>query len=408
MRRESRIHLVLYMLVLLGLMGTVGSYADTNVALNKPATANHWSAPPYGAVDGDIETSWNAGHWATPSNPYWLLVDLEGVYRPDHIVLYGDEATNWSAYYYVDYVLEYSEDNVHWYLIQTGKLYDDPTNYPGDPIDNVDDVPLSGEIAMRYVRVTIVGGTHWAHLAELQVYADPFDVTYEGDSLLSTEGNPTVDAYLAATLRDGEGNVVDVDGEEVTFTLTADGIGVIVATGYSVNGVAEAVEPLAPAIYDVDISVEGSDATAHAILVVFNPEGGFTTGGGWIVPQEDGLNTYPNQRANFGFNAKYKNGLSSGHIEFRYSDGYMDLKSTSIEQLVITGGQIAQFKGWASVNQEEANWFFVKAIDNSDPGTGIDTFEIKVWAPGVSPESDPTERAGGILSGGNIVVHAKN
>ncbi len=112
-------------------------------------------------------------------------------------------------------------------------------------------------------------------------------------------------------------------------------------------------------------------------------------------------------RANFGFNARYRQGGAAGHIEFRYSDGHIDLKSTSIEQVVITGGKIVQFKGWARVNGEDAHWFFTKGIDNGEPGVNSDLFDIKTWAPGVDPEGDPTERAGGVLQGGNIVVHAR-
>ncbi len=72
-----------------------------------------------------------------------------------------------------------------------------------------------------------------------------------------------------------------------------------------------------------------------------------------------------------------------------------------------TGGKIVQLKGWASINGVKGNWFFVKAIDNSLRGTG-DTFEMKVWAAGVSPEEEPFERARGILQRGNIVVAAKD
>ena len=145
---------------------------------------------------------------------------------------------------------------------------------------------------------------------------------------------------------------------EVTFTLTAEGIGTIAATALSHNGVASATEALAPGIYMIDVTVANSTVTAEAVLVLYNPEGGFATGGGWIVPDDDGLNTRPNVRANFGFNAKYKQELPTGHVEFRYSDGHVDLKSSSIEQLVITGGKIVQFKGWASVNRVDGHWFF--------------------------------------------------
>jgi PKD repeat protein len=237
---------------------------------------------------------------------------------------------------------------------------------------------------------------------------DPIaDVTYDGDSLLSTEGAATVDAILTAILRDYAGNLLDIDGKEVTFTLTAEGVGTLVAKADSIDGIANVVLPLEPAVYKIDITLECSGCIAQAILVIYNPEGGFATGGGWILPLDDGLNTYSNQRANFGFNAKYKKGDPTGHIEFRYSDGYVDLKSSSVDQLVITGGKIVQFKGLASVNGVKNYSYFVKGIDESEPGINNDVFDIKIWAPGASIEGDPNERAGGTLSGGNIIVNTK-
>jgi hypothetical protein len=182
-------------------------------------------------------------------------------------------------------------------------------------------------------------------------------------------------------------------------------VGTIIVSALTVQGEAYAVQALEPAIYTIEVTVASAPATATALLVIFNPDGGFATGGGWILPEEDGANTYPDVRANFGFVAKYKRELPTGHIEFRYKDGFIDLKSTSVEQVVITGGKIAQFRGSAVFNGEEDNWFFAKAIDNGEPGVGLDTFEIKIWAPGVSPEGKPTEQAGGVLQGGNIKVH---
>ena len=69
------------------------------------------------------------------------------------------------------------------------------------------------------------------------------------------------------------------------------------------------------------------------------------------------MNCYQNMWLNFGFDAIYIEDEPTGHVEFRHSDGYIDLKSSSVEQLVITGGKIAQFKGWASVNGEEGFWY---------------------------------------------------
>jgi hypothetical protein len=270
-------------------------------------------------------------------------------------------------------------------------------------------VTLSNSCPGNYVITLVVNdGTENSNPDEVVITVqDPVAaLTYDGDTLLSTAGNPTVDASLIATLRDTGGNVLDIDDARVSFTLTAEGVGTIAVDVNSQDGLAQVVLSLEPAIYKIDMTLDCSAVTPSAILVVYNPEGGFATGGGWIIPADDGLNTHPNVRANFGFNAKYKQDDPTGHLEFRYSDGFIDLKSTSIEQLVITGGKIVQFKGWASVNKVDGHWFFVKAIDNRKPGTS-DTFDIKVWAPGVDPEGDPTDRAGGVLQGGNIVVHTK-
>jgi len=297
---------------------------------------------------------------------------------------------------------------------------DEVIEHGTDPVDaDTDDDGLDdGEEVNVYLTDPVEGDTDGDGVSdgtEVATGTDPTDqtdylaaVTYDGDTLLSTEGAPTVDANLVATIWDNDGYILAVDNEEVIFTLTAEGIETIPPMPtLTQDGVADAVETLEPAIYTVEVTVASAPATATAFLVVYNPEGGFATGGGWIVPEDDGENTYPNVRANFGFNAKYKKGLPTGHIEFRYKDGYIDLKSSSIEQLVITGGRIAQFKGWASVNGEEGNWFFAKAIDNGEPGKGNDTFDIKIWAPGLDPEADDPEKAGGVLQGGNIVVHKK-
>ena len=232
-------------------------------------------------------------------------------------------------------------------------------------------------------------------------------VTYDGDVLVSTEGDPTADVNLVATLWDEEDNLLEIDDELVTFTLEADGVGTVLVTALTVGGVAHAVEPLEPGVYAVEVTLESFDATASAQLIVYNPRGGFVTGGGWILPEDDGFNTWPDVRANFGFNAKYKRGEARGKIRFKYTDRHIKLKSTSIEQLVIAGGLVAHFMGRARVNRENGYWFCVKAVDNGQPGSGVDTFEIDIWAPGVPPEEEPTETVGGILRGGNIKVHTR-
>jgi uncharacterized cupin superfamily protein len=233
-------------------------------------------------------------------------------------------------------------------------------------------------------------------------------VRYDGDTLLSADGNGVVEAVLVASVRDEYGNITDAYTQEVTFTLTSEGIEPIVITADAIGGIAQVTQLLEPATYLVEVNLNCSEGirTTGVLVISSSDGGGYATGGGWIVPVDDGLNTYPGVRANFGFNAKLQKGKATGHVEFRYTDGYIDLKSTSIENIVVTGRKIVQFKGWASVNNEADHWFYVKAIDNGKSGIN-DVFEIKVWNPGISIDGDPSERAVGVLEGGNIQVHTK-
>ena len=51
-------------------------------------------------------------------------------------------------------------------------------------------------------------------------------------------------------------------------------------------------------------------------FVVYDPDGGHATGGGWFYP--DGDSTLPGGEANFGFTARYKNDVSTGKLSFQY------------------------------------------------------------------------------------------
>jgi len=232
-------------------------------------------------------------------------------------------------------------------------------------------------------------------------------VTYAGDVLVSTEGDPAAEVHLIAILCDGEGSLLEIDGEEVTFTLTTNGTGGISTSAVSDGGVAHAVEMLEPGTYAIEITLESFDATASAELVVYNPEAGFVTGGGWIACDDDSVDTRRPTRIRFGFNARYRRGQPRGHLQVGWSDRSIRLRSTSIELVIISDDGTAQFAGQARVNGEPGYWFSVTVVDNGQPGRGVDTFAIDIWAPEQSPDDAPAAAAGGILRGGNIRLHLK-
>ena len=97
------------------------------------------------------------------------------------------------------------------------------------------------------------------------------------------------------------------------------------------------------------VSVRARDAAGNwsapssAILVVYNPTGGFATGGGWIVPGNV-VNSNPGNvlpgldstsKANFGFVVKYQSGASTTSLSYRdaYRTGPSSLSTVSCKFL---------------------------------------------------------------------------
>ncbi|MHC4604077.1 MAG: discoidin domain-containing protein, partial [Planctomycetota bacterium] len=173
-KRENLRLMVLAVLVVLIVVLAGQSNAAINIALNTPASTNKniWSDYwPSKAVDGDNETQWGADHHGNPVDPTWLKIDLEEVFTVEQIVLKVRTWQTQYAGYYIDYILYGSSDGQLWEEVGQGRLIDFD-----DPIDTIG---LNGK-SMRYLRCDVVGGTHWAHLHEIEVYAEPTRLEIRG------------------------------------------------------------------------------------------------------------------------------------------------------------------------------------------------------------------------------------
>jgi hypothetical protein len=158
----------------------------------------------------------------------------------------------------------------------------------------------------------------------------------------------------------------------------------------------------------------GAVASDSIVIVVFDPADGFTTGGGWFVPDSGSfVNELPVtdtvSKANFGFIVKYKKGQSNpnGDLEFQYKAGSINLKSTQMDWMVISANRV-RFKGLATINGAGQYTFKVTADDNAEPGAGIDTFKVEIWMGSVDTENgppSPKHLTQGTLGGGNIQIH---
>jgi hypothetical protein len=143
------------------------------------------------------------------------------------------------------------------------------------------------------------------------------------------------------------------------------------------------------------------------LLAVYDPNGGFVTGAGWINSPPRALAAIPVQtgKANFGFQSKYQKGANvpTGNTQFQFRDGNLNFISNSYDWLVVTGSNYARFKGTGTVNGQGDYTFMLWAGDGTGSG-GADTFRIKIHS------SDATVYDNGmdqVVGGGKIVVHAK-
>jgi hypothetical protein len=166
-----------------------------------------------------------------------------------------------------------------------------------------------------------------------------------------------------------------------------------------------------PDVYTVTSTVTDKDGDScnpiFQFVVVYDPDGGFVTGGGWFNSPASAYAADPSLsgKATFGFVSKYKKGatIPTGNTEFQFHAGDLNFHSSDYDWLVVTGSDYAKFKGTGTINGEGEYKFMIWAGDND-----VDTFSIKIWE-----EVDEVETViydNGIdqpIEGGNIVVHTK-
>ena len=206
----------------------------------------------------------------------------------------------------------------------------------------------------------------------------------------------------------------DPDLDPLTETWTAAG-GTVSGNVYTAGSV--------PGIYDVQLVVNDGmvdSLPVTTMVVVYDPSGGFVTGGGWIISPAGALVDNPSAtgKAEFGFVAKYKKGANvpSGNTEFQFEAGEFHFHSTSYQWLVVAGAK-AQFKGEGTVEGSNHHYgFMLTAIDGQINGGGnVDKFRLKVWDMdngdaivydnqiGGADDADPSKA----ISKGSIVIHKK-
>ena len=202
-----------------------------------------------------------------------------------------------------------------------------------------------------------------------------------------------------------------------------------VVSGTNVSG---ALQFTAPGVYLIKLHVVDGAGTAAetdlvsndlpAFVVIYDPNGGFVTGGGWInspagaFHPELAADAGVIGKASFGFVAKYLKGANvpTGNTEFQFKAGNLNFKSTAYQWLVVAGAK-AQYKGQGTINGQGSFGFMLTAIDGALKGSGQpDRFRMKIsdQATGIVIYDNQAGAAdfaeldtGTVIGGGSIVIH---
>ncbi len=183
----------------------------------------------------------------------------------------------------------------------------------------------------------------------------------------------------------------------------------------------------APGVYIVRLTLtdpSGTQVTERAAgyVVVYDPNGNYVVGNGWINSPPGALVSDPDAtgKAFFGFSSEYKKGANvpTGDTDFRFKAGDFRFRSTEYEWLVIAG-ENAKFKGSGTVNDQGYYQFMLTAKDGDLSGqAGPDEFRIKIWqevVPGVEEVvydnvqgADDLEYDAQVISDGRIAIKQRN
>lgn len=187
------------------------------------------------------------------------------------------------------------------------------------------------------------------------------------------------------------------------------------------SGIATGVHTYpSPGVYTLTLIVIDKDADSDAAIfeyvVVYDPDGGFVTGGG-AIDSPAGAYTADSSltgKANFGFVSKYQKGATvpTGETQFNMRIADLDFHSLEYEWLVVSGPK-AQYKGSGTINGGGDYGFLLTVNDGEIAGGGgTDRFRIKIWDKmtdhvlydnqlGDADDADAATE----LSHGSIVIH---
>jgi hypothetical protein len=147
-----------------------------------------------------------------------------------------------------------------------------------------------------------------------------------------------------------------------------------------------------PGVYKLQMNItDQTGATSYAntngdleaIVVIYDPNGGYTYGGGWYQSQAGAVVSNPAStgKASYGFTVNYyKNATNpKGESQFEFKVGTFEFNALNFDYLSIQGAR-AQFRGTGKITGGQSGVAFIMTvIDGELDGTGIDKVRMKIF-----------------------------
>lgn len=229
-----------------------------------------------------------------------------------------------------------------------------------------------------------------------------------GSNVTAAEYRVDAGAWIAMDVLDAaEGGSFDSPTEAVTASMQFAESGIYDVCVRGTDGVGNTSDPNA--------DYENSCVQ----VVVYDPNGSFVTGGGWILSptgacRDSTLCNLVEGKAAFGFVSRYLKGATrpSGSTEFNFSAGGLNFHSDSYDWLVVTNsGTTAQYKGSGTINgtaSPSGQEYRFMLWGGDAKSIGADTFRIRIWFEDAGSEAVVYDNGMmQAIGGGNIIVHTK-
>src|SRR6185503_5056845 len=130
-------------------------------------------------------------------------------------------------------------------------------------------------------------------------------------------------------------------------------------------------------------SYANTNGDLEAIVVIYDPNGGNTYGGGYFSSPAGALRSNPTAtgKASYGFAMNYfKNSTNpKGETQFEFKVGEFEFNALTFDYLVISNS-MAQFKGTGKIiGGQSGVGFIMTVVDGQLDGTGTDKIRMKIY-----------------------------